>query len=209
MRRTKFPYTKKKKKTGPKSSCTQEVIDLAYKYALLGATKDQIAHFLGKDKSTIGHWERTQPDFEYAIKRGREEADANVAQGLYLRAIGYTHESEEIKTRTRTTKHPDGTEESWTEFVRLPTKKHYPPDTKAATKWLALRRPDKWQETQFHQHNHQHLLQADVQVHYLMEQISDTQEFTEEELKLAAKLGLNKAVSQNEQEEQKMLNGNN
>lgn len=89
---------------------------IAYKFFLLGATVEQLADVLCVGKTTIYNWEKDHPDFRMALRGGREHADANVASRLYARAMGYSHEEEEIKV-------VEG------QVVRVPTVKHYPPGT--------------------------------------------------------------------------------
>ena len=61
----------------------------AHNYCLLGATNDQLADFFGVSPSTIDNWIAGRRDFEAAVKSGRVIADAKVARGLYVRAVGY------------------------------------------------------------------------------------------------------------------------
>lgn len=66
-------------------------------------------------------------------------ADANVADRLYQRAMGFEHDSEEIKVVSI------GAGEG-SEVQRVPIKKIYPPDTVAAIFWLKNRQKDKWRD---------------------------------------------------------------
>ena len=82
-----------------------------------------MARFFEVHEATINRWKQKYPKFCESIKKGKEEADANVADSLYQRATGYEHEDTyfaqfqgEIITETYT--------------------KHYPPDTAAAFIWL-------------------------------------------------------------------------
>lgn len=105
----------------------------ARKYCLLGATDIQLADFFEVCEKTIYTWKQKNPDFLQATKRGKVVADANVAERLYQRAMGYTHDEEKIFQY-------EG------QPVRVKTKKHYPPDTQAASLWLRNRQPDKWRD---------------------------------------------------------------
>jgi hypothetical protein len=60
-------------------------------------------------------------------------ADSQVAEKLFQRGMGYTHDEEKIFLY-------EG------QPVRVQTKKHYPPDTQAASLWLRNRQPDKWRD---------------------------------------------------------------
>ena len=66
----------------------------AHNYCLLGATNDQLAEFFGVSPSTIDNWIAGRRDFEAAVKSGRVVADAKVARGLYVRAVGYDRKVE-------------------------------------------------------------------------------------------------------------------
>lgn len=107
--------------------------ELAFKYCLLGATNEELARSLDVAASTVDKWMADHPEFSGAIKRGREQADAEVANRLYKRALGYEHAEDDIRALNG-------------EIVITPTIKQYPPDTAAAIFWLKNRRSDKWRE---------------------------------------------------------------
>lgn len=110
-----------------------QFVRVAYKFFLLGATVEQLADVLCVDSRTVYRWAKDHPAFDMAMRGGREMADANVASRLYARAMGYSHEEEEIKVIDN-------------KVVRVPTVKHYPPDPGAAIFWLKNRQPDLWKE---------------------------------------------------------------
>lgn len=110
-----------------------QFVRVAYKFFLLGATVEQLADVLCVDSRTVYRWAKDHPAFDMAMRGGREMADANVASRLYARAMGYSHEEEEIKV-------VEG------QVVRVPTVKHYPPDPGAAIFWLKNRQPELWKE---------------------------------------------------------------
>ena len=106
----------------------------ARKYCLLGATNDQLADFLGVSPSTIDNWIASRRDFEAAVKSGRVIADAKVARGLYVRAVGYDRKVErevllggELKPVTTTV--------------------HYPANVQACIFWLRNRRRQTWRDS--------------------------------------------------------------
>jgi hypothetical protein len=74
---------------GAPTKYKKEYDDLAYNYCLLGATDDQLAEFFGTVQKTINNWKKRHKGFLQAIKAGKEEADAKVAQSLFHRANGY------------------------------------------------------------------------------------------------------------------------
>lgn len=97
-----------------------------YKLALLGATDEQIADFFEISVQTLHNWVSRHTGFLEARKRGKLVADANVAEALYHRALGFEHDEEKIFQY-------EG------EAVRVATRKKYPPDTAAAFIWLKNR----------------------------------------------------------------------
>jgi hypothetical protein len=107
--------------------------DEAHNYCLLGATNDQLADFFGVSPSTIDNWIAGRRDFEAAVKSGRVIADAKVARGLYVRAVGYDRKVErevilggELKPVTSTV--------------------HYPANVQACIFWLRNRRRQTWRD---------------------------------------------------------------
>jgi len=107
----------------------------AYKYCLLGADDKRLAELFDIDVATVNNWKISHPEFFESIKRGKELADAEVANRLYNRAMGYSHPEDKIFMH-------DG------EPVIVPTTKHYPPDATSAIFWLKNRQPSKWRDTQ-------------------------------------------------------------
>lgn len=107
----------------------------AFKLCLLGSSNKELAHFFEVNEDTIYEWIKTYPEFSEALKKGKDEADANVANRLYKRALGYSHKEDDIKVVDK-------------QIVITPTKKHYPPDTTAAIFWLKNRQSQKWRDKQ-------------------------------------------------------------
>lgn len=107
----------------------------AFKLCLLGATDKQIADFLGVSKTTVNTWKKEHPRFLASLKKGKEQADAQVAQSLYKRATGYEHRAVKIVADAKT-----GTEHI------VPYTERYAPDTVACIFWLKNRQPDLWRD---------------------------------------------------------------
>jgi len=127
-------------KGGRPTKYKEEYNEQAEKLCKLGATDQELADFFQVDVSTINNWKIDYPQFFESIKKGKILADSNVAERLYQRALGFEHDSEEIKVT-------DG------EVVRVPIRKIYPPDPTAAIFWLKNRRPEKWRDKQEVQHS--------------------------------------------------------
>jgi len=106
-----------------------------YKLCLLGATDAEIANFFEVAESTINNWKIDYPEFLESIKRGKETADATVAESLYKRANGYQHPDVDIKMY-------EG------DIIVTDITKHYPPDTTAAIFWLKNRKSAQWRDKQ-------------------------------------------------------------
>jgi hypothetical protein len=105
----------------------------AEKLCKLGATDVELADFFEVVESTINLWKLTHSEFSESIKRGKVQADANVAQRLYERAMGYSH--------------PEVHVSSYEGAITLtPLTKHYPPEPTAAIFWLKNRQPHKWRD---------------------------------------------------------------
>lgn len=110
-----------------------EYDELAYGFCLLGATDDFLAERFGVTKQTINNWKHKHPSFFDSLKRGKEVADAKVAQALFSRATGYQHPEDDIKAVNG-------------EIVITPTTKHYPPDAASMIFWLKNRQPKFWRD---------------------------------------------------------------
>ena len=97
-----------------------------YKLCLLNSTDKQIADFFNVDERTINNWKKEYPEFFQSIKDGKEKADSTIAESLYNRAKGYSHEDTHISNYKG-------------EITTTNITKHYPPDTAAAFIWLKNR----------------------------------------------------------------------
>lgn len=120
-------------KVGRPTSYREEFNEQAEKLCKLGATDKELADFFEVTEQTVNNWKSDYPDFFESIKKGKILADSNVADRLYQRAMGFEHDSEEIKII-------EG------EVERVPVRKIYPPDTVAAIFWLKNRQKDKWRD---------------------------------------------------------------
>lgn len=110
-----------------------EYVDLAYKFCLLGATDKRLAELLEVNEDTIHEWKKTYPEFSESILRGRDIADAEIANSLYQRAKGYSHPEVDVKVIQN-------------QVVLTDLVKHYPPDTTAASLWLRNRQGGSWRD---------------------------------------------------------------
>lgn len=119
----------------------KQYADKAFKLCLLGATDAQLAEFFDIRVSTLKNWKAAHPEFLAALKKGKAEADGQVAKSLYRRALGYSHPAVKIVADAKT-----GAEHT----VRYTER--YPPDTTAAIFWLKNRKPEQWRDKQDQEH---------------------------------------------------------
>lgn len=113
----------------------KEYCGQVYKLCLLGATDKEMASIFDVSEQTLNAWKKDHPEFFESIKRGKADADANVADRLYQRAMGYEHAEDQIF-------------QFQGKPVIVPTIKHYPPDPTAAIFWLKNRQRGKWSDKQ-------------------------------------------------------------
>lgn len=123
------------KKNGRPTDFKEEYVEQVEKLCKLGATDKEIADFFEVTEQTINNWKTDFPHFFESIKKGKIFADAEVANKLYHRAIGYEH-AEDVIFNNRG------------EEMIVPTIKHYPPDATAAIFWLKNRRAKDWRDKQ-------------------------------------------------------------
>lgn len=104
---------------------------------LLGATDEQTAAAIGISVRMLAYWKRKHPEFLQALKESHQQADANVTESLYRRALGYKAQAVKIVADAKTGA-----------STVVPYIEHYPPDPTACIFWLKNRRPDLWREKQ-------------------------------------------------------------
>lgn len=132
MPKRKKPEAKKRGRGRP-SKFDEALCDRARKLCLLGATDKELADFFEIGETTLNRWKNEHPEFREAIQKGRAVADAEVAEKLYHRALGYSHPEVHVSNYQG-------------EVTLTPLTKHYPPDTAAAFIWLKNRQSAKWRD---------------------------------------------------------------
>lgn len=135
MKKAEKTRGQKSKKTGRPSKYKKEYEEQVYKLCLLGAIDDEIADFFGVDVATINRWKLAHKEFRESLKKGKMIADSNIADSLYQRAKGYSHEDVHISNYQG-------------DITVTKITKHYPPDTTAGIFWLKNRQPKKWRDKQ-------------------------------------------------------------
>lgn len=131
---------KKKGAGGRPSSYNPKYAGIAKKLCALGATDADLASAFGVTTPTIWAWRNQFPEFFNALKESKGAFDEVVERSLAQRALGYTYDTEEIKLTK------DG------EVLRVPVRKHIPPDTTACIFWLKNRRPEQWRDVNRFEH---------------------------------------------------------
>ena len=74
---------------------TEEGLILLRQWARDGYTDDQIAERIGISRGTFYAWKKRFPDFDDALKKGKEVIDGEVEEALIMSALGYTMEDNE------------------------------------------------------------------------------------------------------------------
>lgn len=123
---------------GRPSDYRDEYPEQVRKLCLLGATDKEIADFFNVSVATLYNWRESKPEFLEATIQGKKIADANVAERLYERAIGYEHDDMHVSSYQG-------------DVTLTPIRKYYPPDTQAASLWLRNRQSDKWRDKVDHE----------------------------------------------------------
>lgn len=110
-------------------------LPLAEAWAAVGLTSDQIAAKLGINRATLYRWQKDNPDFCDALKKGKALPDDTVQASLFQRATGYNFKAVKIFMPANASKP-----------VYAPYVEHCPPDVTAQIFWLKNRRPSDWRD---------------------------------------------------------------
>lgn len=124
---------------GRPSKYQEAYAEQARKLCLLGATDKELADFFNTSEQTINAWKDAHPEFLESVKRGKTQADADVADRLYQRAMGFEHPEVDIRVVAGA-------------IVQTPIRKIYAPDPTAAIFWLKNRQRAKWRDKLDHEH---------------------------------------------------------
>lgn len=114
-------------------------IPWAKSLAMEGKTENEIAVSMEVAPSTFKKWKKEHADFEAAVNKAKEVADAEVELSLYKRATGYSYKEK----KTVVTMDKDGNQKPARIEV---TDKDVIPDVTACIFWLKNRRRDKWRD---------------------------------------------------------------
>jgi predicted transcriptional regulator len=103
---------------------------LAALLASRGATVAEFADAVGVTDRTIRNWFAAHPEFAEAFKVNAANFDERAERALAERAIGYEYDDEEIKVVNG-------------DVLRIPVRRHLPPDDGALKLYLTNRMPSK------------------------------------------------------------------
>ncbi len=90
-----------KTRIGRPTAYKKEYAEQAMRLCLLGATDQEMAGFFSVSEQTINTWKGKHPSFLESMRKGKIEADANVAERLYERAIGSDFQSMALWLKNR------------------------------------------------------------------------------------------------------------
>lgn len=124
----------------------------AYKLTLLGATDVQLADFFGISESTLNEWKHSKEGFSESLKKGKTVADAQVADSLYNRALGFTIK-EQNAFKVKNIYYEDGSKVEKEEIEIIEIEKELPPDTTSMIFWLKNRQSRDWRDKQDIEHS--------------------------------------------------------
>lgn len=128
-----FMDDKNKGKGGQPTSYKDVYCEQARKLCLLGYTDKDLADFFEVCEATINNWKTTHPEFLVSMKKGKDIADADIANSLYHRAKGYEQPEDKIFIDNG-------------KPLIVPTSRHYPADPTAMIFWLKNRQPAKFRD---------------------------------------------------------------
>lgn len=101
--------------------------------ARMGCTDAEIAEFFGITDRAFRKWKHLHPELVPALKMGQTEANDRVKRALYSKAVGYTHDTEEVYVIAG-------------KPTKVAVKKHVPPSDTAAIFWLKNREREEWRD---------------------------------------------------------------
>lgn len=111
---------------------TKGILKMIRRASELGATENEIAELCDVSPSTLRKYANQNGDLAEALAVGKDIADDRVEASLYKRAVGYTRTVQKVITDR----------EGGYQIVEF--EEEVPPDPKAASWWLSLRRRAEW-----------------------------------------------------------------
>ncbi len=112
----------------------EEKLALIKGWRMNGVTQQKIAENVGLNEDTMCKYKKRYPRFKEALDKGKEQADLEVEDALFKRAVGYTIRIEEEKLDKDGVTH------------LLKRDLHVPGDVGAQIFWLKNRRYTDWRD---------------------------------------------------------------
>lgn len=160
------------------------MLPIIHKLALMGATEKDFAEAFNISTTEWYHWRKAYPEVNKTVLEGKKIADANVAHAMYQVSLGYEHPEEVVFSKKVKRYNQFGKlEEETTEPEIVTIKKRYAPNGKTGMTWLARRNPEMWDSKK--QASTTNILQINN---------LNLKDFTDEELVVLSKLGLDKTA---------------
>lgn len=134
-------YQYKGNAIGVKNKFESIDIEQVYRLGAVGQDQKGIARVLDVSETTLCEWKRKHPEFDSALKKGRDEWDADAVIGLHKRVTGYrytevTRERKKVAGRGRTAR--------FDLIITKTVEKEIAPEPIACFFWLQNRKPDSW-----------------------------------------------------------------
>ena len=118
-------------------------------WARKGLSDQQIAKNIGISRATLNEWREKYPDISDTLKKGKEVADAEVENALYLKCIGHKVQLKKTFKVKKIEYNDAGKKIKEEENLETGAGEVYiPPDTKAIIFWLTNRMREDWKERQ-------------------------------------------------------------
>lgn len=118
-------------------------------WARKGLSDQQIAKNIGISRSTLNEWRKKYQDISDTLKKGKEVADAEVENALYLKCIGHKVQLKKTFKVKKIEYNDAGKKIKEEENLETGEDEVYiPPDTKAIIFWLTNRMREDWKERQ-------------------------------------------------------------
>lgn len=127
---------------------TEEALIRLQGWARDGLTDAQIAKNIGINVCTLYDWKNKYTDISNALKKGKEVADYEVENALYMKACGYTVEVMK-PYKCKKVKYDEVTGRKLEEKETIEYSKeevYVPADTTAQIFWLKNRKPAVWRD---------------------------------------------------------------
>jgi len=146
---------------------------------LLSSTDKDLADFFEVKESTLNLWKKEFPKFMESLKKGKLQADANVASRLYQRALGYKYDEvtfEKVDNKVNLEMMTTGEIKTNDSYKKKVVIKELAPDVIAGIFWLKNRQKDNWRDKHDLTIDYEKL--TNEQLDYIIEKLQKNQKAT-------------------------------